>query len=458
MTKPPLVFIHGFKGCHLIDATTHNKQYLTMTQLANWSNSEEEENISLPISWNEDMKQEKDSLFPENPLEHIVGESYAAKMIGSSLGASVYGIFLDWARKEYGRECIVHGNKNELNQKGIEWIKTCNLFIFTYDWRRENEENVIKFYTFLKELAEIRNYDITKNNLPPQIIAHSLGGLITWATIQKYETEVKEVEEKKEVSICHSVVYAGVPFGASLNFLQDLHIGTSNGGMNMKQVSPSVLFTFPSIYVFFPVYEYTDEERQNIYNTEWSNTKNLLVNEKNGETISIDWSNANEWKTLMISIFAYKNAMEKNPKLQFPNVTNQHIDHLQNCLLKAKQFKEKYFKVTKPFHKDNKLVKGNIPIAVLAGNEIPTRVGAIKGNDISFAIRGIDITNSNLLNDEKNIGDGRVSFVNAKPPSNGQMIQIHVCDRKHEYLLNDTDQVELILAELRDEDLSDYYY
>lgn len=99
------------------------------------------------------------------------------------------------------------------------------------------------FETFVSEIAK------RHGNSKVQIIAHSMGGLITFALLNK------------RPGMIHSAIFAGkfykrsqssgVPFGQGIGFLKDLHIGTSTG-FNSKILGPEILFTFPSLYNFFP--------------------------------------------------------------------------------------------------------------------------------------------------------------------------------------------------------------
>src|SRR2546430_11641135 len=47
-----------------------------------------------------------------------------------------------------------------------------------------------------------------------QVAAHSMGGLITFGALNR------------RPDLFHSALFAGVPFGASVSFLEDMHAGT----------------------------------------------------------------------------------------------------------------------------------------------------------------------------------------------------------------------------------------
>src|SRR6185436_141041 len=146
---PPLVFIHGIKGSELTDA--HGAvNWFTAWQALGLSTPD----LSLPLQWNGDVQQ-RDSLVATGPLDTVAWHD-------------VYAPFLKWAAAS-GRA----------------------FHPFAYDWRRDNLETTDAFIRFLEKVRR------ESNDARIQVVAHSMGGLITLAAIHR------------RPELFHSVVFAG---------------------------------------------------------------------------------------------------------------------------------------------------------------------------------------------------------------------------------------------------------
>lgn len=208
----PLLFIHGIKGAVLTDERGAVRWIDTWQAIGLFA-----PDLKLPTLWK--GRQEKDTLKPAGILERVFYQD-------------VYG---PWLKTAKGLNRPFHP--------------------FAYDWRRENAEAV--------EALEAKLVEIGK---PVQVVAHSMGGLVTMALLTR------------RPELFQSVVFAGVPFVGGIGFLPDLHEGVSTG-LNSRILSPEVLATFPSVYSLF------------------ANAPNALV----GETV--DFFDAEEWKRLGLGMF-----------------------------------------------------------------------------------------------------------------------------------------------------------
>ncbi len=345
---PPLVFIHGIKGSTLSDAQGR-RRWLTWWQALGLASP----NLSLPLHWNGDVQQ-RDGLEAIAPLRTVGG-------------FDIYAPFLDWAAAS-GRA----------------------FHAFAYDWRRDNLESAGKFAEFLKTVSE------ENGGMKVQVVAHSMGGLISFVTLNRHP------------ELFHSVLFAGVPFGQSISFLEDMHAGAANG-LNSRILSPHVLFTFVSPYCFFPL----------------EPTKSGLLDEKRNGILH-DWYSAGDWERHKLGIFA-----DTMPT----TVTDEQREHLRNALRRAKEFrlqivcrKESSFQYP--------------PIAVLASNTRPTLSTVVR--DGPHSVRGWDFQTA-----PKDAGDNRVAFAEAMPPEGVPRV-VHKTSRQHPDLLNDPRQVAAILAQLRE--------
>lgn len=343
---PPLVFIHGFKGSTLLEPKG-SLRWLTWWQALGFASPD----LSLSLHWNGDV-QRRDDLVVGAPLRTVARRD-------------IYDSFLDRASRS-----------------------RLPFYPFAYDWRRDNLPNTQRFVEFLETISE------QNGDAKVQVVAHSMGGLISFAALNQ------------RPDLFHSVLFAGVPFGHSVSFLDDMHAGTATG-LNRRILSPNVLFTFPSRYCFFPV----DAQQSGLV-------------ELDGNRITHDWYSANDWERHKLGIFGAVDSSQ---------VTEEQRSHLRNALRRARDFrrllvckKEESFKYP--------------PIAVLASDTRLTLSTVIRHGP--HAVRGWDFQTA-----PREPGDGRVEFAKAMPPE-GVPYTVHKTVREHGELLKDTGQVWAILERL----------
>ena len=337
---PPLVLIHGIKGSVLTDVHG-GVNWFTAWQALGLTAPE----LSLPAKWIDDV-QPRDGLTASAPLDTVAWHD-------------VYAPFLKWA------------------------VASRRAFHpFSYDWRRDNLETTDAFILFLE------NVRLKSSNAKIQVVAHSMGGLITFAAIHR------------RPELFHSVVFAGVPFGPSISFLEDMHAGTSNG-FNSRILSPRVLFTFPSIYTLFPA----DPEESGLV-------------EANGNRIRHDWFSVEDWERQKLGVFSYLET----------GVTPEQRIYMRTALDHARRFRSE-LKFRDAFSYP--------PMTVLAGDKNPTLSAVIHNGP--RAVRGWDFVTA-----AKTPGDNRVEFLKASPPGGARHTTIR-STRLHEDLLSDTTQLDSIL-------------
>jgi len=371
----PLVFIHGLKGSVLKDDAGYT-YFINLWQGLGCSSPQ----LALPLEW-EDGKQKTDKL-------------HASEIFHSIAWLPVYGPFLTYI--------------NGLAR---------STYTFPYDWRRDLNETTERFQNFLREIYR-------KHNCKIQIVAHSMGGLITLGAINTHNgllinepaplpdrdnvkpsadpatagtskkgSSKPNGESEKVIDLVHSIIFAGCPFRTGVGFLKDMTAGVPNG-RNWKILSQEVLFTFPSVYTFFPTTE----------NPQILEGENL---------VPIDFYSHEDWIKYKLGIF--KN---KAP-------TPEQLEHLKKCTSQAKLFRSKLVAL-----QDVKYP----PIAVLSSHSVVTerRYHLVNG-DLSFE------------NPVTGMGDGRI--INATPPD-GIPNKEYETPLDHGALLNDTKLVHQILADL----------
>ena len=334
----PLVLIHGIKGSLLEDAEGQTA-WLSGREAMGWKHYR----LSLPTEWKGE-EQKRDGLRATGILKEV----YVVPFL---IGEKVYGPFIKGADK--------------LDRP---------FYTFAYDWRRDNIENLRLFTAFLKEVSE------KNRNAKVQVVAHSMGGLITRAALAE------------NPELFHSVVFAGVPFSGGLGFLPDMHAGEPVG-RNERILSPEVYFTFPSVYTLF------QEGSSRIY--------------ESGKELPINLYNADDWAKYKLGLFSLE------------LVSPSQAAHLRMCLKRGKEFRRL---VSLPVSK-------NIPVYVVLSKSTPTLATVERNGPKS--VRGYDFESR-----PREPGDGRVREADAFPP--GLKSETLYSEKVHSELLNDAAVMDLV--------------
>lgn len=333
----PLVFIHGIKGSELRD-TDGSLVWLGARHVIGSRAS----GIALPTEWKGE-EQKRDGI-------HAAGVLSSVYVVPWIVGEEVYGPFLKAASK-----------------------MDRPFYPFSYDWRRDNLENLELFSKFLKEVS-------ARHKAPVQVVAHSMGGLITRALLAE------------NPELFHSVVFVGTPFGGGLGFFPDLHKGVPVG-MNPKILSPEVYFTLPAAYTLF------QEGPSRVF--------------EDGKELPIDFYNADDWVKYRMGLFSLE--------LVGPAQTA----HLRMALKRGKEFRAR---VKRP-------VSSQVPVFVVLGKSTPTLAAVDRNGPKS--VRGFDFDTRN-----KEPGDGRVLERDALPP--GLRHQVFYSEAEHSQQLNDEKVIAFI--------------
>jgi len=260
------------------------------------------------------------------------------------------------------------------------WLKAAAklgrpFYSFNYDWRREPMETLQQFEKFIEGvIAQHPGQKV-------QVVAHSMGGLITLALLNQ------------RTELFHSAVFVGVPFSGGIGFLLDMHHGTSVG-LNRRILSPQVLATFPSVYSLFPL------------------TGEGLVDAE-GAKISMDFFSVTDWKREQLGVF-------------HPDFGGGHgyEEFLRTALERVKRFRQ----MLAPQHKKYP------PVWVVNSNTRPTLDVLVKKGPKS--VRGWDFETA-----KSEPGDGRICEKHSFPPQ-GIPYQVVHSSAEHSTLLNDPEIIQ----------------
>lgn len=235
----PLVFIHGILGGVLADSTGDPK-YLTAGAALGIRTPD----LRLPLTWDGDS-QGRDGLVPGGVLMRV-------GLIRHVIDRAVYAPWIEFASN----------------------VKNRPLYVFSYDWRRANSESAVLFEKFL-ETTSARH-----GNRKVQIVAHSMGGLITLSVWNRRR------------DLIDRVVFAGVPFRGGIGYLDNMFLGTPIG-MNPAMLSPEVIFSHPGVYSFYP-------DGQPFENK-------ILAEDEQGKPLAIDFYSPEVWRSHGFGPFAPQN-------------------------------------------------------------------------------------------------------------------------------------------------------
>ena len=251
--RNPVIFVHGFIGSKLKNRHTHESVW---GRFINAIKRGKTEDLSLPIDVFP-ITGNRDDLIAYSLYERVAGVKF-------------YGAFME-ALTDVGGYRV--GDIN--NPKPGD-----NLFVYFYDWRRDNVESAIGLGRAIRQIkARMKAPDMRFD-----IIAHSMGGLIAEYYL-KYGME-DVVSDGKD----HAVTYAG-----AADIGRMIHIGTPRRGtmsafkvLNTgfsRTMSPQVVFTMPSVYQLMP-----HDGRGHLVDVE-------------GNPIEIDLYDAEEWVRNGWSVF-----------------------------------------------------------------------------------------------------------------------------------------------------------
>jgi len=156
-------------------------------------------------------------------------------------GRDFYGSIINILRVAAG---YVPGQPGQPARKGER-----RYYVFAYDWRQDNQVSAVK----LGELIEQIRADYGNPELKVDIIAHSMGGLITRYYLRYGTLDVLNrndfpvtLEGARKV---RRVVLLGTPSMGSVNSVRSFIRGFDVG---LTQVPTDILATFPSVYQLFP--------------------------------------------------------------------------------------------------------------------------------------------------------------------------------------------------------------
>lgn len=231
INKTPIIVIPGLVGSELVNQKTGEKVWFNLSR-------SKRDDLRLPLS--PDLAAMRDNLKPRDALRSV--------KIGFAPREFLYGSLIDRI-KQSGYEETSWENPKAGNA----------VYIFAYDWRRDNVENARLLIGRIENLKRILRQPDLKFN----VVAHSMGGLIARYAAMYGASDLPERNEKLEpdwsgAKHFNKIILLGTPNRGSLVALESLARRFTLFSFNLdlpfvQNFTKFDVFTIPSVYQLLPI-------------------------------------------------------------------------------------------------------------------------------------------------------------------------------------------------------------
>lgn len=250
--RNPVIVIPGILGTRLVDDASGRTVWGAFNNTSvDPSKRDDAQLLGLPIADEIFLQSIRDEVRPDGVLEQVrlsfLGiplDIRAYVGILSSLGVGGYRDPAFGAGLDYGEDHF-----------------TC--FQFPYDWRRDNVENAQLLKAFIDERKAYvreeykRRFGIDKADIKFDIVAHSMGGLLTRYYLRYGDQPLPEDGSLPDLNWAGAedverVILIGTPNAGAGDAFEQLINGYDPGKPVLPHYPAHVLGTFPSIYQLMP--------------------------------------------------------------------------------------------------------------------------------------------------------------------------------------------------------------
>ncbi|MBX7055650.1 MAG: hypothetical protein K1X36_11905 [Pyrinomonadaceae bacterium] len=257
--KLPVIIVPGLTGSELINKRTNEVVWFKAPR-------SKDDDLRMPVTAN--VLRSRDDL--------VRGDILRSVKVGIFPRIDVYGGLVETLIAKAGYH-------EESWQSPTSKGDTAAIYVFPYDWRRDNVENA---RLLIHEITALK-LKLKRPDLKFNVIAHSMGGIITRYAAMYGDADLPPANRSPKPTWAGArhfgkVVLLGTPNEGSVLALRSLVDGFSIGGIHInlpfvQDLSKFDLFTIPSAYQLLPA------------------PGTLRVTDENFEPISIDLYDPKEW-------------------------------------------------------------------------------------------------------------------------------------------------------------------
>ncbi len=338
--RNPVIIVHGFLGSNMLDKKTGKNVWGKFSSEDGYSISDEKMRaLSIPMEKLKPLKDIKDDTVPNGALNTV-----EVNFLGMTFKENAYLNLVN----------VLHEGGFQLEGAPLDPGKNFyDLFQFSYDWRRDLQENAVKLHEYILEKRKYIQkqyevlYGVKDFDVQFDLIGHSMGGLVSRYYLLYGTADLPEDGEKPNITWAGSkyidrLIILGTPNAGYLDTLLEMQKGT-----DLPPFPPALVGTWLTYYQMLPdpstisvVYEHDQNQAVDIYDFQvW---------------VKMKWGLANPAQTEVFKVLL--------PDVKDP-VERRLIafDHLKKCLQRAKKFKEAMSVLATPPPDDVKLylVLGN---------------------------------------------------------------------------------------------------
>lgn len=249
--RNPVIVIPGILGSRLVDDISGQTVWGAFR--AEYADPKTEEGARLiSLALDAQKQHQFGTVRPDGVLENL-----EVKLAGIPISIQAYaGILTTLGAGGYRDETL---GLNSIDY-GTDHF-TC--FQFDYDWRRDISYNAAQLKTFIDEKrSDIQtqykeDYGIENAEVKFDIVAHSMGGLVTRYFLRYGDTELPEDGSAPALTWAGAedverAILVAPPNAGSLEAVDQLIEGFNTGRPVLPHYPPAILGTFPSVYQMLP--------------------------------------------------------------------------------------------------------------------------------------------------------------------------------------------------------------
>lgn len=296
--QPPVIFIHGVLGSKLKSNENDNDL---------WPGGA----LRLFLHDYADIAYDLD----EATLQPLMNDVDAYEISDSSLGKDFYGKIIHTLHDSGGYNLATVGQKVDPKQK--------NYYVFVYDWRQDNVKSAGELADFIEQVR----LDYENPDLKVDIVAHSMGGLITRYYLRYGKQDVvNDNHFDKKMTMYGSkrvrrTVLLGTPnFGS----VKTLNLFINGVELGINPIETETLASMPSLYQLFP------------------HSLNNWIVTSDGESLDRDVFSVKTWRRFQWSIFSPAARERISKKFDTPEEAAEHLKvfekYFEHHLERARRF------------------------------------------------------------------------------------------------------------------------